>query len=353
MNTLPENCPSARSAARRPGYLLIAMGLLGAIAVLLALNIATGTVTIPLRDVLDVLLGGGEGSITEVIVLEKRLPEAVTALVAGGALGVCGLMMQTLFRNPLADPSILGISSGASLAVALITFCASLFGLSLVVSPLWQILAALAGSTAVLVFLLAVSRRMVGNTALLITGIMVGYLASALVSVLQFSGNKDANFAFILWSQGSFSRAMTDGFFYIFLAVCIVGVAASFLLIRTFNALLLGENYARNLGIDIPRARRAIILLSALLTGAVTAYCGPIAFVGLAVPHIVRYTTRSADRRVLLPLTVLAGAAITLLCALISKQAIFGYMLPINAVTSLIGAPIVILAVLKNSTAKN
>ena len=262
-------------------------------------------------------------------------------------------MMQTLFRNPLADPSILGISSGASLAVALITFCASLFGLSLVVSPLWQILAALAGSTAVLVFLLAVSRRMVGNTALLITGIMVGYLASALVSVLQFSGNKDANFAFILWSQGSFSRAMTDGFFYIFLAVCIVGVAASFLLIRTFNALLLGENYARNLGIDIPRARRAIILLSALLTGAVTAYCGPIAFVGLAVPHIVRYTTRSADRRVLLPLTVLAGAAITLLCALISKQAIFGYMLPINAVTSLIGAPIVILAVLKNSTAKN
>ena len=146
---------------------------------------------------------------------------------------------------------------------------------------------------------------------------------------------------------------MTDGVFYIFLAVCIVGVAASFLLIRTFNALLLGENYARNLGIDIPRARRAIILLSALLTGAVTAYCGPIAFVGLAVPHIVRYTTRSADRRVLLPLTVLAGAAITLLCALISKQAIFGYMLPINAVTSLIGAPIVILAVLKNSTAKN
>ena len=349
MNTLPENCPFPRSAARHPGYVLVATGLLGAIAVLLALNIATGTVAIPLRDVLDVLLGGGEGSITEVIVLEKRLPEAITALVAGGALGVCGLMMQTLFRNPLADPSILGISSGASLAVALITFCASLFGLSLVVSPLWQILAALAGSTAVL----AVSRRMVGNTALLITGIMVGYLASALVSVLQFSGNKDANFAFILWSQGSFSRAMTDGFFYIFLAVCIVGVAASFLLIRTFNALLLGENYARNLGIDIPRARRAIILLSALLTGAVTAYCGPIAFVGLAVPHIVRYTTRSADRRVLLPLTVLAGAAITLLCALISKQAIFGYMLPINAVTSLIGAPIVILAVLKNSTAKN
>ena len=185
MNTLPENCPFPRSAARHPGYVLIATGLLGAIAVLLALNIATGTVAIPLRDVLDVLLGGGEGSITEVIVLEKRLPEAITALVAGGALGVCGLMMQTLFRNPLADPSILGISSGASLAVALITFCASLFGLSLVVSPLWQILAALAGSTAVLVFLLAVSRRMVGNTALLITGIMVGYLASALVSELQ------------------------------------------------------------------------------------------------------------------------------------------------------------------------
>ena len=155
MNTLPENCPFPRSAARHPGYVLIATGLLGAIAVLLALNIATGTVAIPLRDVLDVLLGGGEGSITEVIVLGKTLAGGHVALVAGGALGVCGLMMQTLFRNPLADPSILGISSGASLAVALITFCASLFGLSLVVSPLWQILAALAGSTAVLVFLLA------------------------------------------------------------------------------------------------------------------------------------------------------------------------------------------------------
>ena len=146
---------------------------------------------------------------------------------------------------------------------------------------------------------------------------------------------------------------MADGFFYSFLAVCAIGVTASFFLIRTFNALLLGENYARNLGINISRARTAIILISALLTGAVTAYCGPIAFIGLAVPHIVRYTTRSADRRVLLPLTVLAGAAITLACGIIAKQAIFGYMLPVNAVTSLIGAPIVIMAVLKSSSAKS
>lgn len=337
----------------RGKYLLTGAVLLALIVVLFAVSVAFGTVSIPLREVLDVLTGADQDSITRIIVLEKRIPEAVTALAAGGTLAVCGLMMQTLFRNPLADPSILGISSGASLAVALITFCAGTFGFSLIIGPLWQILAALAGSAAVLVFLLAVSRRMVGNTSLLITGIMVGYLASALVSVLQFSGNKDANFAFIMWSQGSFSRAMADGFFYSFLAVCAIGVTASFFLIRTFNALLLGENYARNLGINIPRARTAIILISALLTGAVTAYCGPIAFIGLAVPHIVRYTTRSADRRVLLPLTILAGAAITLACGIIAKQAIFGYMLPVNAVTSLIGAPIVIMAVLKSSSAKS
>ena len=337
----------------RGKYLLTGAVLLALIVVLFAVSVAFGTVSIPLRDVWDVLTGADPDSITRIIVLEKRIPEAVTALAAGGTLAVCGLMMQTLFRNPLADPSILGISSGASLAVALITFCAGTFGFSLIIGPLWQILAALAGSAAVLVFLLTVSRRMVGNTALLITGIMVGYLASALVSVLQFSGNKDADFAFIMWSQGSFSRAMADGFFYSFLAVCAIGVAATFFLIRTFNALLLGENYARNLGIHIPRARMAIILISALLTGAVTAYCGPIAFIGLAVPHIVRYTTRSADRRVLLPLTVLAGAVITLACGIIAKQAIFGYMLPVNAVTSLIGAPIVIMAVLKSSSAKS
>ncbi len=337
----------------RGKYLLTGAVLLALIVVLFAVSVAFGTVSIPLREVLDVLTGADQDSITRIIILEKRIPEAVTALAAGGTLAVCGLMMQTLFRNPLADPSILGISSGASLAVALITFCAGTFGFSLIIGPLWQILAALAGSAAVLVFLLAVSRRMVGNTSLLITGIMVGYLASALVSVLQFSGNKDANFAFIMWSQGSFSRAMADGFFYSFLAVCAIGVTASFFLIRTFNALLLGENYARNLGINIPGARTAIILISALLTGAVTAYCGPIAFIGLAVPHIVRYTTRSADRRVLLPLTILAGAAITLACGIIAKQAIFGYMLPVNAVTSLIGAPIVIMAVLKSSSAKS
>ena len=188
----------------RGKYLLTGAVLLALIAVLFAVSVAFGTVSIPLRDVWDVLTGADPDSITRVIVLEKRIPEAVTALAAGGTLAVCGLMMQTLFRNPLADPSILGISSGASLAVALITFCAGMFGFSLIIGPLWQILAALAGSAAVLVFLLAVSRRMVGNTALLITGIMVGYLASALVSVLQFSGNKDANFAFIMWSQGSF-----------------------------------------------------------------------------------------------------------------------------------------------------
>ena len=320
-----------------------------ALFVLLALNIAYGSVSLPLRQVWEVLAGTDRDTIAATIILEKRLPEALAAMAAGGALGVCGLMMQTLFRNPLADPSILGISSGASLAVALLTFCASAFGLSLVVAPLWQILAALAGSMAVLVFLLAVSRRVVGNTTLLIAGIMVGYLTSALVSVLQYSGNESANFAFILWSQGSFARAMADGYLYAFLAICAAGIIASFFLIRTFNALLLGENYARNLGIDVPRARRITILLSALLTGTVTAYCGPIAFIGLAVPHIVRYTTRSADRRVLLPLTALSGAVITLGCALIAKQAVFGYVLPINAVTSLIGAPIVIAAVLKNS----
>lgn len=337
----------------RNGYFFTGCLLAAALVVLFSASIACGSVSLPLRDVWQVLLGADRESITATIVLEKRLPEALAAIAAGSALGVCGLMMQTLFRNPLADPSILGISSGASLAVAVITFCAGAFGLSIVIAPIWQISAALAGSAAVLAFLLAVSRRLVGNTTLLITGIMVGYLSSALVSVLQFSSNESANFAFILWSQGSFARAMADGYLYTFLGVCLAGIGASFFLIRTFNALLLGENYARNLGIDLPRARRMTILLSALLTGTVTAYCGPIAFIGLAVPHIVRYATGSADRRVLLPLTALAGAVLTLGCALIAKQAVFGYVLPVNAVTSLIGAPIVITAVLKNSTEKN
>lgn len=335
----------------RPVHIGVSLCILAVL--LLAANIAFGTVSIPLSEVFSAITGRGGDTVSSVIVLEKRIPEAFTAFTAGCTLAVCGLMMQTLFRNPLADPSILGISSGATLAVAIVVFCAGLLGLSSVINPLWQILAALAGSAGVLVFLLAVSKRMVGNTALLITGIMTGYLTSAVVSVLQYSGGERANFAFIMWSQGSFSRASADGFFAVFTAVCAAGIILSFFMIRTLNALLLGENYARNLGVDIRTARTKIILLTALLAGTVTAYCGPVAFIGLAVPHIVRYLTGSADRRTLVPLTVIAGGVITLVCSLVAKQAVFGYMLPVNAVTSLIGAPIVIMAVLKNSSGRN
>ncbi|MBO4961759.1 MAG: iron ABC transporter permease [Flavobacteriales bacterium] len=330
-------------------YFICGIILLIAIIVLFCANVAMGSVHIPITDVINTILGNNEG-IYDVIITERRLPEAVSSMVAGSALAVCGLMMQTLFRNPLADPSILGISSGSTLFIAILTFCSTALGIGAIMNPIWQIIAATAGSMVVLFFLLAVSRRVVSNTSLLITGIMTGYLTSALVSILQYSGSKDANFAFVMWTQGSFSRVVSSDLFFIFIIVCIAGIIAVFFLIRTLNALLLGENYARNMGINVHRSRNIIIIITALLTAAVTAYCGPIAFIGLAVPHIVRYMTRSADRRTLVPLTALAGACITLLCALIAKMEVFGYMLPINAVTSLIGAPIVIAAIFKNSS---
>lgn len=330
-------------------YFICGGVLLAAIVVLFCANIAMGSVHIPIAEVINSITGSGDG-IYDIIIRERRLPEATSAIIAGSTLAVCGLMMQTLFHNPLADPSILGISSGSTLFIAILTFCSTALGIGAIVSPLWQIIAATAGSMMVLLFLLAVSRRVVSNTSLLITGIMTGYLTSALVSILQYSGSEDANFAFVIWTQGSFSRVVSGELFYIFISVCVVGVTAVFFLIRTLNALLLGENYARNMGINIKRSRNIIIILTAILTAAVTAYCGPIAFIGLAVPHIVRYMTRTADRRTLVPLTALAGSVITLLCALIAKLEVFGYMLPINAVTSLIGAPIVIAAIFKNSS---
>lgn len=330
------------------------VGIVGVVLLiaLLCANIASGTVHIPLNDIISTICGK-ENELYDIIITQRRIPEAVTAMVAGSALAVCGLMMQTLFRNPLADPSILGISSGATLFIAILTFCSTTFGLSVLVKPIWQITAAIIGSVCVLVFLLVVSKKLIGNTALLITGIMTGYLTSSLVSVLQYSGSKDANFAFVMWLQGSFSRASLGEFFFAFIIICVVGMAAVFFLIRTFNALLLGENYAQNLGINVKKTRNIIIIITAVLTAVVTSYCGPIAFIGLAVPHIVRYMTRSADRRILVPLTILMGGVITLACSLIAKQSIFGYLLPINAVTSLIGAPIVIMAIFKNSSIKD
>ena len=327
--------------------------LIAALVAAFALTLAAGSVYVPLRSVLAVLAGQPvENPGWRQIVLLYRLPRAITAVLAGAALAVSGLQMQTLFRNPLADPFVLGISSGASLGVALVVMAvggvasgAFLSRLGLV-GDLSVVLAAAAGAAVVFTLVMLVARAVANNMTLLILGMLFGYATAALVSVLMHFSQEARLQSFIVWTFGSFG-GITWRQMKVFAPAVLLGTMGACCLGKPLNALLLGEAYARSMGLRVGWARAAVIGVASLLAGAVTAFCGPIGFVGVAVPHLCRGLFRTADHRVLIPTVILAGAVVALVADLIAQVPGSDTVLPLNAVTSLFGAPVVIAVILR------
>ena len=317
------------------------------IAILFTSCLFIGSVDIPFRAVVRILKGvEAEKTSWAFIVLQTRLPQAVTALFAGAALAVSGLLLQTLFANPLAGPSILGIDSGASLGVALVMLLfggtVGNFSAGLSFSGyIAVIIAAFAGATAVLGLIIFFSTLVRSNVMLLIIGIMIGYLTSSLISLLNFFSTAEGVFSYTMWGMGDFSGiSLTQ--LPLFCLLLTGGLVLAVLLIKPLNALLLGERYAENLGINVKRVRILLLVSTGILTAVTTAFCGPIAFIGLAVPHIARLMLRSSNHKYLLPLTLLWGAGIALLCNLISVLPGATGVIPLNAITPVLGAPVII-----------
>ena len=322
------------------------IGISIALGVFFLLNLLLGSVPIPLRAICEMLLDSEEQPVVwQNILWKSRVPQALTALVAGAALSVSGLQMQTVFRNPLADPSVLGVSAGASLGVAFVVLLSGALG-GVALSRLGYLgeialsVAAILGSLSVLALIVFISTKVKGNVTLLIIGVMIGYVANAIIGVLKFFSVEEDIRAYVIWGLGSFARVSGDQML-LFVTLMALLIPLSFLLIKTMNLLLLGSNYARNLGLNIHRARLLVILSAGILVAIVTAYCGPIMFIGLAVPHLARTLFRSSDHRVLMPATVLIGATLALACNLIARMPGFEGALPLNSVTALIGAPVV------------
>ncbi|HVM12959.1 MAG TPA: iron ABC transporter permease [Egibacteraceae bacterium] len=333
---------------------LVVAGLLCALVALFLLTIAAGSVTIPLDDVVRIVVGGEPARPAwTTIVTDIRLPRAITATLAGAGLGVGGLLMQTLFRNPLADPFILGISAGASLGVALVVLVAGSAGTTLVgglavAGNVGVAGAAAAGAAVVTVAVLAVSRRMTSPATVLIIGLMFGYAATAVVSVLVYSGfgRFERIRAFIAWGFGSFGGT-TWTQLRVLVPCVLVGLVVAALLTKQLNALLLGDRYAASMGLHVARARTVIVLAASLLAGVVTAFCGPIAFIGVAVPHMARGLLRTSDHRLLVPAVVVVGGIVALTAGLVAQLPGQDATLPLNAVTSLVGAPVVVVILMR------
>lgn len=324
-------------------YMLLIMA---SIFLFFFLNLVLGSVSIPLRAVWNILWGtGNESVIWQNIIWKSRVPQALTALVAGAGLSVSGLQMQTVFRNPLAGPSVLGISSGASMGVAFVVLLSgSLGGVALsklgFMGEIALTIAAIAGSLSIMALIVFVSQKVRGNVTLLIIGVMIGYIANAVIGVLKFFSVEEDIRAYVIWGLGSFARVSGDQMT-LFICIMVVLLPLSFLLVKTLNLLLLGDAYARNLGLNIKRARLLAITCSGVLVAIVTAYCGPIIFLGLAVPHLCRGMFRTSDHRILMPASLLAGASLALVCNLIARMPGFEGALPVNSVTALVGAPVV------------
>ena len=310
------------------------------------LNLLLGTVRIPAGDVIDILLGNhSDNRIWTNIVMKSRLPQSLTAAMAGAGLAVSGLLMQTVFRNPLAGPSVLGISSGASLGVACVVLLSgSIGGVTLsrlgVIGEVSITLSAITGSLLIMSLIAFVARKVRGNVTLLIMGVMIGYIANAIIGVLKFFSAEEDIRAYVIWGLGSFSR-VSGGQTTVFIVLMLILLPTAFFLIKTLNLLLLGDSYARNLGLNIKRARLLVIGCSGVLVAVVTAYCGPIVFLGLAVPHICRGLFHTSNHAVVLPASLLGGASLALLCNLIARLPGFEGALPVNSVTALVGAPVV------------
>ena len=316
-------------------------------AALFVLDLTLGSTDIALGDVWAALTGGEVDGVVRDIVLKIRLTKAVVAVAAGAALAASGLAMQTLFRNPLAGAYVLGVSSGASLGVALFLLCAPLLGVAggSMMQTVGLAGAAWIGSALILTMVLAVSRRIKDIMVILILGMMFSSAVDSVVQILQYLSNEAALKAFVVWTMGSLGD-VTERELALMLPVVVVGLVLSVAAIKPLNLLLLGENYARTMGLDVRRSRVLILSATVLLAGTVTAFCGPIGFIGLAVPHVARMVFVSADHRALMPASMLIGAVVLLLCDLISKQLGF----PVNTVTALLGIPIVVLVVVRKKS---
>ena len=330
-------------SGRRTAILFTVLSLLT--AALFTADLLIGSVAVALRDIWAALTGGSCDPAVRDIILKIRLLKAVTALFAGAALAASGLQMQTLFRNPLAGPYVLGISSGAGLGVALFLLGAPLLGVSAhsFVQSLSIAGAAWLGAALVLLIVMAASRRIKDIMVILILGMMFGSGVSSMVEILQYLSSEAALKSFVIWTMGSLGD-VTGGNLALMLPVITAGLVLSVAVIKPLNLLLLGENYARTMGLNVQRTRTLLFLSTVLLAGTVTAFCGPVGFIGLAVPHLARMLFASADHRVLMPASMLSGAALLLVCDLISKS----LALPINTVTALMGIPVVIVVVVRN-----
>ena len=330
-------------SGRRTAILFTVLSLLT--AALFTADLLIGSVAVALHDIWAALTGGSCDPAVRDIILKIRLLKAVTALFAGAALAASGLQMQTLFRNPLAGPYVLGISSGAGLGVALFLLGAPLLGVSAhsFVQSLGIAGAAWLGAALVLLVVMAVSRRIKDIMVILILGMMFGSGVSSVVEILQYLSSEAALKSFVIWTMGSLGD-VTGGNLALMLPVITAGLVLSVAVIKPLNLLLLGENYARTMGLNVQRTRTLLFLSTVLLAGTVTAFCGPVGFIGLAVPHLARMLFASADHRVLMPASMLSGAALLLVCDLVSKS----LALPINTITALMGIPVVIFVVVRN-----
>ena len=330
--------------------ILLFISLAVSILFLFGLNLITGSVQIPFADILDILCGRFAGKESwQYIILENRLPQTLTAILCGASLSVCGLMLQTAFRNPLAGPDVFGISSGAGLGVALVmlllggTVSTSMFTVS---GFLAILTAAFVGAIAVTALILFLSTMVRNSVLLLIVGIMVGYVSSSAVSLLNFFASEEGVKSYMVWGMGNFG-GVSMSHIPLFSILCLMGIGVSFLLIKPLNILLLGPQYAESLGVSTRQLRNILLVVVGMLTAITTAFCGPISFIGLAIPHIARLLFRTENHQVLLPGTVLSGAAIALLCNFICYLPGEAGIIPLNAVTPLIGAPVIIYVIVQ------
>lgn len=329
-----------------PAFLLLFI----LIAVFFALNITVGSVSIPLPDVLQILTGGEPAKPSwQYIIIESRLPQAITATLCGASLAVSGLMLQTAFRNPLAGPGIFGVNSGAGLGVALVMLALGgsvSVGSVSITGFVAVLVAAFIGAMAVMGLIFFFSTQVRNNVMLLIVGIMIGYLANSAITLLNFFATDEGVKSYMVWGMGSFG-GVTLGQMPVFATISLAGLFCSLLLIKPLNALLLGESYAENLGVSTIRVRNYLLIITGLLTAITTAFCGPVAFIGLAVPHIARLLFCTADHRILMPGTILCGSLVALICNLICFLPGENGVIPLNAVTPIMGAPVIIYIITK------
>jgi iron complex transport system permease protein len=316
-----------------------------AIPILFLANILYGAISIPIEEIWAILTNSNQVNESwKIIVTESRLPQAITALLSGSALAISGLLLQTLFRNPLAGPSILGISDGANLgvAIAMLALGGQIGGLG---GYMTIALSALIGAMVILSIIIYFSGKVRSNILLLIIGIMVGYLVSSSISILNYYASADKVHKFVMWGMGDFSSVSLDKLPF-FAIILIIGLVMALMLSKPMNALLMGENYASNLGVNIKRVRTAILINTGILVAIVTAFCGPISFIGIAVPHISRLIIGSANHRHLIPVTLLTGGAIALICNILTIIPSSNTILPLNAITPLFGAPVILYVIM-------